>query len=801
MKFEQIILVISFTSIRLFAGSASWIQDGGIWGDTSTWDPSTVPNSSSDVATFTDVVGTFASGNVDSTFSVASLNFTTAFQFFLNSGTLNIYDSITVDEAASGANCNTTLALQNDISIVTGAQLSCNSITGSGGIIKTGSSTLRVSDTCTYSGTTYVNEGIFQSGAEDAFSHNSAIVLANVAGVELNNQGIPNTILSLSGGGSLGGIVTFDNTSAGSLTLGDANDTTFSGVISGRGEIIKRGSGIFTLAGANTYTEGTTVQAGKLAVNGSITGGITVNSGATLKGTGTIAGGGTINGTLSPGNSIGTITFNTADGDITLGSASITQIELDSSSSSKIVNVGGGDIILGGSVSLIQNNNGNYARSGQYTILSGAYTGEFTSTVTGALSGFLFNLSYGTNAVYLLYEVQPISTNGLSGNDLTFANYLNNNAPVTSEYLALATLPGGQLADAVNNISPARNAFGPFVTQQTIFSLSQLVSGHVDNRRISASYAPLETSSIAFGNWHHNLLADNSNSCLPSTPVEKRDTSFDLWLSGFVNFAHQSKESGNPSFNFMSEAVLLGLDYTRSDARLAGGCIGFAHSQIHDGDHLGKANIPYYFGALYGDFVFDNFYIETAFWTVFHQIHNKRYVSYDGIDVTAHGTMNGWQIDPHLGLGYDIDRSWGSIEPFIAFDWVVNFEGSLREQGANNLNMYQKPHTSSMLQSEAGVRFYQLFCKTFGQFGIKEGISYINRAPFSTGQVTAAIFGSPQFVTLQSFTKVQNLGTLNLELLADVGKKRDVSISLGYEGQFGSEYISNEILLRIAKQF
>lgn len=796
MRFTQMLLVSALFGNGLFAGSASWIQDGGNWGDVISWDPNTVPNSPSDVATFTNVVGFFGGGNVDSTFSIASLDFTTAFQFFLTGGTLNVYDSITVDEATGGAHCTTTLALQNDISIVTGAQLTCSLITGAGGIIKTGSSILNVSNNCTYSGITYVNEGIFRAGVEDAFSHNSAIVLANVADVELDNQGISNTILSLSGGGSLGGNVTFGNTSAGSLTLGDANDTTFSGVISGRGEIIKRGSGTFTLTGTNTYTEGTTVQAGKLAVNGSITGGITVNSDATLKGTGTIAGGGTINGTLSPGNSIGTITFNTADGDITLGSASITQIELDASSSSKIVNVGGGDIILGGSVSLIQNNNGNYARSGQYTILSGAYTGEFASTVSGALSGFLFNLSYGANAVYLLYEVQPISTNGLSGNDLTFANYLNNNAPVTSEYLALATLPGSQQAEAVNSVSPARNAFGPFVTQQTIFLLSQLVSSHLDNRRVSGFHAPLETRSIAF-----NLLADNSNSCLPSMPVEKRDTSFDLWLSGFVDFAHQSKESRNPSFNFMSEAVLLGLDYTRSDARLVGGCIGFAHSQIHDGGHLGKANIPYYFGALYGDFVFDNFYIETAFWTVFHQIHNKRYVSYDGIDVTAHGTMNGWQIDPHLGLGYDIDRSWGSIEPFIAFDWVVNFEGSLREQGANNLNMYQKSHTSSMLQSEAGVRFYQSFCKAFGQFGIKEGISYINRAPFSTGQVTSAIFGSPQFVTLQSFTKVQNLGALNLELLADVGKKRDISISLGYEGQFSSEYISNEILLRIAKQF
>ncbi len=798
MRFALIFLAIN---IKLFASSASWVQDGGNWSETSTWDPNTVPNSSTDVATFTDAAGTFATGNVDSTFSVASLNFTTALFFTLNSGTLNIYDSIIVEEATGGASCNTTLSLQNDISIITNAQLACRSITGTGGIIKTGSDILSTSNVCTYSGTTFVNEGIFRAGFEDAFSHNSAIVLANVAGVELNNQGLSNTILNLSGGGSLGGNVTFDNGDAGSLTLGDSNDTTYAGVISGRGEIIKRGSGTFTLTGNNTYTEGTTVQAGQLAVNGSITGGITINSGATLKGIGTISGGGTINGMLSPGNSIGTITFNTADGDLTLGSSSVTQIELNSSNSSKIVNVGGGNIVLGGNVSLIQNDYGNYARSGQYTILSGAYTGEFSSIVNGALSGFLFNLAYGPDIIYLLYEVQPISTSGLSGNDLTFTNYLNNSAPVSSEYLALVTLPTSQQPNAINNVSPARNAFGPYVTQQTVFSLSQLVRRHLNNKRFSPFHTCSETTPIALGIQHQNFLADNSNSCVPGTTVKKRDGAFDLWVSGFVDFTHQSKESGNPSFNFMSKALLLGLDYNRFDTLQLGGCLGFAHSQIHDNDHYGEANIPYYFGAVYGSFILDKFYIEPTFWAVFHQIHNKRYISYGSIDVTASGTMNGWQIAPHLGLGYDIDVSWGIIETFAAFDWVVNWEGSLQEHGAGDLDMYQKSHTSSMLQSEIGVKLHQSFCKSSGQFCLKEGVSYINRAPFGTGKVTTAILGSPQFVTLRSFTKVQNLGAFNLEFQANVGKKRDVSISLGYEGQFGSHYTSNEIMLRIAKQF
>jgi autotransporter-associated beta strand protein len=75
--------------------------------------------------------------------------------------------------------------------------------------------------------------------------------------------------------------------------------------------IVKTNSGTWTLSGANEYTGSTTVNGGVLLVNGSIAGGgATVNSG-TLGGSGTINGNVAVNaaGTLSPGNSIGTMTI------------------------------------------------------------------------------------------------------------------------------------------------------------------------------------------------------------------------------------------------------------------------------------------------------------------------------------------------------------------------------------------------------------------------------------------------------------------------------------------------------------
>ena len=53
---------------------------------------------------------------------------------------------------------------------------------------------------------------------------------------------------------------------AGLLWTGsDNSSTTFSGVMSGNGgRLVKEGSGVFTLSGANTYTGSTEVDAGTL---------------------------------------------------------------------------------------------------------------------------------------------------------------------------------------------------------------------------------------------------------------------------------------------------------------------------------------------------------------------------------------------------------------------------------------------------------------------------------------------------------------------------------------------------------
>lgn len=689
---------------------------------------------------------------------------------------------------------------------------------GSGGLTQSGSGMLTLGGVNSYTGITSISDGILQIADESNIGGSSAIL--SLAGGELhttasttisgNSTVTANSTLRSDVSTTLLGTVTGSNNST--LTLNGTGTTAFStievnggdvftisGNFGGSSSLTKLGLGTLAFAGTSSYTGTMTVSDGKCTVNGTMPGNILAQSGTTINGNGTVQGTLSIGSgaSLRPGNSIGTIVVGTLDLDL----GSITNIEFDDTTSS-LVQVSG-IANLAGTLNLIQDA-GSYASSGSYEILSaGTLNGTFNQ-ITGGLPGYSFQLKYLNNQVFLEYmSGSPIvkafiATEGLTGNILKFANYLNESAPSSSEYAILTTLSGSALYNALNSASPARNAFGSFVTEQTLFSFSRIVNNYLGNQRFLKHSNAAEISLATFLPEIQKLYADNSNQCF--APGNKH-APITVWTSGFADFAHEAKESQNPAFNFISEGLLIGFDYESASYNKVGCSLGYAHSQIYDCDHMGGANIPYYCGSLYSSFSLNQFYLQTAFWAVFHQIHRCRNIDYPGVNTKAKGTSNGWQIDPHIEFGYDVETSWSTVEPYAAIDCAINWEGSFKEHGAGNLNMRQKSHTSYMLQSEAGIRFYQSICKSYGRFGFKEGVSYINRVPFGTGKISTAIVGSSAFVTLQSFTRVQNLGAINIDFFAELGKKHDVLVSLGYEGQFGSSYIFNEVLLNIVKRF
>jgi autotransporter-associated beta strand protein len=205
---------------------------------------------------------------------------------------------------------------------------------------------------------------------------------------------------------------------ANNLTVGSNNlSKTFSGVMQDGGQfggtggsLTKIGTRTLALTGANTYTGGTTVNAGTLLVNnttgsGTGTGNVTVNnSGTTLGGTGMISGNVTVNAgaNLHPGTSPGIL--NT--GSVTLASTSNFLVDINGptvGTQYSQLNVTG-TVTLSGTCNLVVHVGGPLNLNDTFTIVTstGGVSGLFAqgSSVTGS-NGDVFSIDYTSNDVVL----------------------------------------------------------------------------------------------------------------------------------------------------------------------------------------------------------------------------------------------------------------------------------------------------------------------------------------------------------------------------------------------------------------
>jgi hypothetical protein len=175
------------------------------------------------------------------------------------------------------------------------------------------------------------------------------------------------------------------------IAVNNSSTTTFNGA--------QNTDGNFTVTGTNATAiiNGTRTGAGNLAVagngaklffNGTKSGGgsVTINSNSTLGGSGAVDGAVTNNGTIAPGNAIGTLTLS---GDVTMAADSRLAIELSGTTADRLVV--GGDLDLS-SVELLDVAGTGSGSSWIIATYGGALTGVFDNVTPG------YTVDYGAGS-------------------------------------------------------------------------------------------------------------------------------------------------------------------------------------------------------------------------------------------------------------------------------------------------------------------------------------------------------------------------------------------------------------------
>ncbi|CAN5621201.1 hypothetical protein BH09VER1_BH09VER1_13680 [soil metagenome] len=157
-----------------------------------------------------------------------------------------------------------------------------NTINGTGRLEQDGAGLLILNGANTFSGGTVINSGTVQLGNARGLGATTGDLAVNDGALDLNDFSL--TVGALSGTGASAAIVNTGTSSTGrgvtlTTTVGSGSSSLYAGTIQdglvAKTALVKAGSGTLTLTGNNTYSGGTTINAGALSLgNNGATGAI-----------------------------------------------------------------------------------------------------------------------------------------------------------------------------------------------------------------------------------------------------------------------------------------------------------------------------------------------------------------------------------------------------------------------------------------------------------------------------------------------------------------------------------------------
>jgi outer membrane autotransporter protein len=514
-------------------------------------------------------------------------------------------------------------------------------------------------------------------------------------------------------------IVTLENRSHvyGDIVGGGLDDAAF---LYGRGEFdysftnfatLTVGSsycrGGWNLTGINYFSTNATVNSdGMLRINGELNTPNTYVWG-TLGGSGVINGQVDINegGSLSPGNSPGTLTIN---GNLNFNEYSTYEVDARPTVA---------DLTLVNGTTTIQTNSyvyvklpfwckPVYASNTVYTILTATngVSGTFDTNVAFNVNNLFLNPATVWNDstnVYLGLTRKSFTVAAGSGNQGAVAAALD--SMVDSTNPAVAELIGDlfwlgtpeEVQAALDSLSGSLHGTMGLLDVQQQFAFNKSIAGRTG--RLSIGQGGGNASAVS-----PILLASAAPTTLPPAQQAQSNNSLDIWLQGFGTFGNLKDDGTIIGGDYTISGVSGGLDYRLTPELLVGLGLGYSHNNADVGGPGSNAKVDAYQIAAYGGYVSGPWHLDGIFSYGFLQTDTKRIVSVFPIDQEVDGSYDGGVFAVSAEGGYSFLFDWLSVEPTVGFDYAHLSQNAFSETTIYGLNVNKVEMDS--FQTALGVR-------------------------------------------------------------------------------------------------
>ncbi|HEY0257065.1 MAG TPA: autotransporter domain-containing protein [Candidatus Methylacidiphilales bacterium] len=510
-----------------------------------------------------------------------------------------------------------------------------------------------------------------------------------------------NTLAAVNGTAATYTAVISNQTTLGALTVGDSVHT-----------------GTVQLFAANSYSGGTTLNAGLLEAGNAL-----------ALGTGSVSVQG---GTLGTGNDNRTITIGTT---YDQGASGTLFLRVDQATSDQ-VNVGGTAALNG---TLTVDNlgltsgpatPGTPALNRTYALLtSSGRTGQFDLVnLTPLPVGFTETVVYTPTDVLLNLNSPAIlfPESGLNDNQRAILGAVNGQLTAGNASPAAASLDAAlagafgtsAFGEDLNQLSPEK--FGYF-TSVTAFNNASFETQAMDsylahlrtgpNGGFAGSNGGIDVSGLTMNDpnyvpglqmLHSRLLAWNpapmSRDLLGDTPnlmlggmdmKESRDTKnmapaytnpWNFYVRGNVILAQGLSQTDVPHFDENTESVVLGTDYRINQNFLVGLTAGYAHTDVTLDNNNSSATIDSYSPGLYASYADHGWYANATGSYIHNAYTQDRVIGFLG--QTAHATPQGNQGVANVDGGYDFHRGALTFGPLTGLQYTHLAVDGFNESGS-----------------------------------------------------------------------------------------------------------------------
>ena len=479
--------------------------------------------------------------------------------------------------------------------------------------------------------------------------------------------------------------------------------------------------GSTTLIGSWDFSGGTsTIYQGNLYVDGSLlTSNLVVEKGGLLGGHGNIYGDVTAFGTVSPGNSIGTLNV---DGSVSFMPGSTYVVQLAASGDSDLLRENGPVSIdyarLTTSLERALYANG---QSWQIIDASGGISGRFSSISTNFTSVTLdLQPVYHGDSLDLVIVRTPFESFGGTANEAAVGSALDELLPSAHSAMAgLLTvmdfdLDAAGISATLTGLNPEMYTAFPAAGLTVAGNFSELVALRQQEARDAAFFS------------------------------ENRRHGWNLWGRAFSDWLDREAENGVDSYTLDTGGVVFGMDRSVFSAVSAGLELGYSSSDLSrdvpgQGGEIDAKHIGVYAGSRLG-----GFYLEGS--AGYTRLDNsaERLIATPLFNAQTAGSFDSDVWDGTLLGGYDFGFGKLRLGPVAAVNYRHSDQEGGRERGAGDFAVNIGSDTAESLTSTLGLRATGLFQRADWRFLPRVGVGLTHQYKDDPVRLTANFAGYPE---------------------------------------------------------